>query len=95
MNKLIRINGRLADVKECKKFLYEKHDHWELVRLDYMNKEGVIYRSDALIEGAKVAILEKLLLEKGVDKKLLDQFVDAVRAEERRDQAEADAGEDL
>jgi hypothetical protein len=86
MSRVLRINGSLADVKEFKKFLNEKHNRWDLIRFEMIDKKsGHTWPRDAMIEEAKVIILEQMILDEGCDVKLLDQFKEAVRDEARRD----------
>jgi hypothetical protein len=86
MSKVLTINGKIATVKELKKYLNEKHDRWDLVRFEIIDKKsGKTWPRDAMPEEAKVIILEQMLLDNGCNSKLLKEFKEAVRDEARKD----------
>jgi hypothetical protein len=96
--KILKIEGRLAKEKEFKKFLSESHDFWSLIRFTMVdNKTGKTWPKNATPEEAKVMILKQMLLKKGHNPKLLEDFEEAVRDQANRDYSENESalGEEL
>lgn len=79
------INNRAMSLKELKKFLNQKYDNtWDLVSFEMLDeKSGVSYHKDATVNEARMIVLKQILLDKGCDAKLLEQFENAVRDEAR------------
>ena len=82
MNKILEINGALVTEGEFKKFLSTKYDRWDLIRFTMMDtKTGTEWPRDANIEEAIVIVRKQMLLDKGCEPKLLEDFEQAVRDE--------------
>lgn len=90
--KILKINDLDANEKEFKKFLSTSYGRWDLIRFIMIDPEtGTTWPRDANVEEATVIVRKQLLLDKGCNPKMLEDFEQAVRDEARRSEYEGQA----
>jgi len=84
MSRIVLMNNKSVSLERFKDFLKEERDSLDLVCFEMLDEEsGTSYHKDATVNEARALILKQMLLDKGCDAKLLEQFQSAVWVEAR------------